>query len=150
MNEMQMTGHITLQVGPPELGIQTLELDSEEVEVRLQAKSGWTAAQGRHSVVVLSTDLTPELIREGFARDVVRLVQDTRKQQDLERTARIRIYLKLELPELSAAIEENLSYIIGETLAIGIVYADPPAGVEMQDATLAAEQVRLGIEVVKG
>jgi len=43
-----------------------VELDSEDLQVRLQARPGWTAAQGRSSVVVLSTELTPELLAEGM------------------------------------------------------------------------------------
>ena len=43
-----------------------LTLDSEDIQVRLQAKDGWAAAQGRTCVVVLSTELTHELIREGL------------------------------------------------------------------------------------
>lgn len=150
MTEMQSTGHITLKLVTADGVTESVELDSEELEVRLQAKSGWTAAQGKHSVVVLSTELTPELLREGYARDLVRLVQDARKQNDLERTARIRIYLVMDGAELKQAISENLSYLLGETLAIEIVYAEAPLGLEMQAAVLAGEQVRLGIEVVKG
>ncbi len=149
MSEMQSDGCIVLEL-TGHGAAQTVTLDSEEVEVRLQAKSGWTAAQGRYSVVVLSTDLTPELIGEGLARDMVRLVQDTRKQQDLERTARIRIYICIDDSELTTAIRENLSYIVGETLAVEIVYSKAPVGVEMQNALLAGQEVQIGIEVVKG
>ncbi len=41
-------------------------LDSDDIQVRLQAKEGWAAAQGHAVVVVLATELTDELIREGL------------------------------------------------------------------------------------
>ena len=43
-------------------------LDADDLQVRLQAKPGWAAAQGRWCVVVLATELTPDLLREGSAR----------------------------------------------------------------------------------
>ena len=54
-----------------------VELDSDDLQVRLQAKEGWAAAQGHWCVVVLSTELTEELVREGLARDFVRALQET-------------------------------------------------------------------------
>ena len=39
-------------------------LDDQDIEVRLQAKEGWTAAQGPDVVVVLAIDLTPELTKD--------------------------------------------------------------------------------------
>ncbi len=95
---------------------ETIELDSEDVEIRLQANPGWAAAQGTQAVVVLSTELTPGLIRAGMARDVNRLVQERRKELELERTDRIDLYLYTESEMLQQAIEENRDYLIGETL----------------------------------
>jgi isoleucyl-tRNA synthetase len=42
-----------------------IELDNEDIEIRLAAKEGWAAAQGKGCVVVLATELTPELVKEG-------------------------------------------------------------------------------------
>ncbi len=96
---------------------QPIELDSDDVEVRLQANDGWAAAQGPQTVVVLSTELTPQLIRAGLARDVNRIVQDRRKEMNLERTDRIELYLLTESVELKQAITENQDYLTNETLA---------------------------------
>lgn len=95
-----------------------VELDSEDIQVRLQAKSGWAAAQGRKCVVVLATELTPELIREGLARDLVRVIQDRRKELNCNYTDRIAVGMVTESAELKQAVEENREYITNETLAI--------------------------------
>ena len=50
------------------------------MQVRLQAKPGWAAAQGKACVVVLSTELTPELVAEGLAREFVHAIQSGRKE----------------------------------------------------------------------
>ena len=80
---------------------QAIELDNEDIEVRLAAKDGWAAAQGKGCVVVLSTELTPELVAEGLARDVVRLIQDRRKEIGCEYTDRIEIGLVTTSAELA-------------------------------------------------
>ena len=107
---------------------QELELDSEDVAVRLQAREGWTAAQGERSVVVLATELTDELVREGFARDLVRLIQDRRKEMDCQFTDRIDVGILTESPELRTAIDENRDYITQETLAVELTFQRPADG----------------------
>ena len=88
---------------------ETVELDSEDIQVRLQAKPGWAAAQGPTCVVVLSTELTDALIREGLARDLVRHIQDRRKELDCQYTDRIEVGIVTDSGELRPAIEENRS-----------------------------------------
>ncbi|MFK7737473.1 MAG: isoleucine--tRNA ligase [Pirellulaceae bacterium] len=139
------------EAGTVELDLQgsAIELDGDDLEVRLQAKSGWTASQGKHCVVVLSTELTPELIREGYARDMVRLIQDTRKQMDLNFTDRILLYVATEADELLEAIRENEGYIVGETLGSELrLNGSIPANVTVNSFEVAEMQVKIGIEVV--
>src|SRR5207244_13000583 len=66
--ELTANGKVTLDIGG-----EKVELDNEDIQVRLQPKPGWAAAQGSNVVVVLSTELTPELLAEGLARDFVRI-----------------------------------------------------------------------------
>ncbi len=125
-------------------------LDSEDIEVRLQAKSGWTASQGKYSVVVLSTDLTPELIREGYARDLVRYIQDSRKQRDCQFTDRLQVFVRADDQQLQTAIQENEAYISGETLALELlINTEVPDSVEMQSFDIDGKPLEVGIEVVQ-
>ncbi len=71
-----------------------LNLTRDEVEIRLEARPGWSAAQGRAGVVVVSTDLTPELIEAGLIRELVHQVQSLRKERDLPYEARIRLAIR--------------------------------------------------------
>ena len=121
---------------------QEIELDAEDIEVRLQANDGWAAAQGPRAVVVLATELTPELIRSGLARDVNRLVQDRRKAMDLERTDRIELWFVTESEELQQALTENVDYLKQETLAESITMsACDRDGVEAVDVTIGDHQL---------
>lgn len=142
LGQLQSSGMIQLEVAG-----QQVQLDSTDVDVRLQAKSGWTAAQGRYCVVVLSTELTPELLREGYARDLVRLIQDSRKQHDLERTARVSVTLIFDNADLEQMLVENQEAIQRETLAIEII-RQAATGVQLQSAELAGETVQFGIQEV--
>jgi isoleucyl-tRNA synthetase len=144
LNQLKQHGKIQLI-----LDGTTVELDNQDVEVRLQARSGWTAAQGRLCVVVLSTELTPELISEGIARDLVRLIQDFRKSLDLQRDARIQLFLDFNASELQNAISQNQTYIMSETLTIELVTGPVPAEVSSQKHEIGESQIVIAIRVAK-
>jgi len=110
--DMEAHGQLDLELpdGP-------VTLAPDEIQIRLQAKEGWAAAQGRRCVVVLSTELTPGLIAEGYARDIVRALQSLRKQHDLEYTRRIRVRIVSDADEIRDAAESFKEYICRETLA---------------------------------
>ncbi len=75
--------------------------------------------------VLLDTALTPELEAEGFARDVIRAVQDERKNAGLNVSDRIR--LTLTVPEDKvASVEAHLALISRETLAYDPAEPDTP------------------------
>jgi len=88
-------------------------LDRAGIEpVRLQAKEGWAAAQGHAVVVVLSTELTDELILEGLARELVRTIQDRRKEMGCQFTDRITVdvgkaYRKLERTQMMVDVAKE-------------------------------------------
>ena len=66
---------------------------------------------------MLATELTPELVAEGLARDIVRLIQDRRKEIGCQYTDRIEVGVVTQSTELAAAIEHFHNYIAEETLA---------------------------------
>ena len=100
-------------------------LAADEFELALVPLDGVAAAAlpGNDAVVVLDTELTPELEAEGQARDLVRLVQQARKDRDLDVTDRIE--LRLRMPdELADQLEPHLDWIKGQVLAIGLTPSD--------------------------
>ena len=106
-------------------------LARDEVEVRITAKQGWAAANDKGVVVVLATELTPELVAEGMARDLVRVIQDRRKELGCEFTDRIEVGIETDSEELKASVEKFMEYLAGETLADSIT----PGSLDGAEAT---------------
>ena len=104
------SGRIELNAGGKDV-----VLTPDEVQVTLSAKEGWTATQGRDAVVILSTQLSDELLSEGRAREIVHHVQNARKELDLAYTDRITLRLDCS-QSLADDIRANLDYIQQETL----------------------------------
>ena len=101
-----------------------LEVEGETVafapdELLLDARSpaGFAAVEDRGFLAALNTELTPELVREGLARDAVRLVQDARKQAGLEVADRIELGLEADDPAARSALDEHGAALAQEVLA---------------------------------
>jgi len=85
------------------------------------------ALPGHGLVVSVSLDVTPELEREGVARDVVRQVQEARKATGLDVSDHIRLALAFSHNSgLREAVEEHLEMVAGETLADEVIFRDGP------------------------
>ena len=103
---------------------ETIELNGEEVEVRLTPKEGFSAAQGSGLVVVLTTEITEALKREGWVREFVRCVQDMRKEMRLAYDARIDVVVHTEDAALAETATSFQDAIAREVLAESLTLAD--------------------------
>jgi len=102
-------------------------LEPGEFELRLLPKDEATsrALPGDDTVVVLDVTLTPELEAEGMARDVVRLVQEARKNAGFDVRDRVEMQLSVP-PSARAAVEANRAVIAREVLALLVDLVDDP------------------------
>lgn len=98
-------------------------LQPGEYALKLVTKSDSASAPlpGGAGVVLLDITLTPELEAEGLARDVVRAVQQARRDADLNVSDRIVLTLGAE-PEVQAQLAPHEALIAGETLAVEVVW----------------------------
>lgn len=104
------------------LKIANQNLTKDLFEARLDIKDGVAGrafAQNK-AIVLLDTNITPELKREGMARDFVRLVQTMRKEKDFNVSDRIELFYQTSDTELNQALSENIEYIKAQVLATKI------------------------------
>ena len=124
-----------------ELNGEATDITSDMVSVNVNAKEGFTAAQEGDVCVILDTELSEDLIREGLARELVSKVQQMRKSKDFEMMDRITIYTGAD-DAVKAAIGAFKDWIMAETLADAIEEKD---GLEQFDLN----GHKTGIDVVK-
>ena len=126
---------------------EVLAILPDEVEVRVQAKSGYAVAADGAYLAALVTDLTPELVQEGLAREFVRRVQDLRKTAELDISDRIILYVAAT-DNLKAAIQVFKPYIQGETLATELSFAPAPPETVIISDEFDGERVSIGLKKV--
>jgi isoleucyl-tRNA synthetase len=125
-----------------------IDLDPGEYELRLTAADPGSASAlpGNTGLIALDTRVTPELAAEGAARDVVRVVQQARRDAGLSVSDRIRLTIGAD-GALADAVREHAGFVASETLAVsldvrpaGEVDADPqPAGDGLVKVAVAKE-----------
>ncbi|MDR2343775.1 MAG: class I tRNA ligase family protein, partial [Spirochaetaceae bacterium] len=105
-----------------EVGGRAIDLSAGKLDVKRIEKTGLKVINEGSLTVALDTEITEELALEGLARDLVRGVQNLRKESGLEVSDRICLYLSGP-PRLKRALDAYSEYISGETLAVETSYA---------------------------
>jgi isoleucyl-tRNA synthetase len=116
-------------------------LSPEDVNLVMEPLEGYQVEAEAGHAVALELDLDDELRREGLAREIVRAVQEARKQAGLDVSDRIELALGGD-DELLAAAREHEAYIAGETLATSVGYGADGAG---EKATIEGRELRIGV-----
>ncbi len=110
-----------------EVGGEQIELNEDEVLVQTESRGGLAVASDKGITVAVDISLTPDLIQEGYARDVVRYINTMRKEGGFALDDRIELFFRSE-GTLSEALEKFRRYIKQETLAVNMVAGEPPSG----------------------
>jgi isoleucyl-tRNA synthetase len=100
-----------------EVDDQSFDLTLEAVSITRREKENLKVLNEGSLTVALDPELTPELLREGIIRDLVRGIQNMRREMNLNVTDRIRLYLEGPKP-VREAVEEYQEHLAGETLAV--------------------------------
>jgi isoleucyl-tRNA synthetase len=116
---------------------ETVQVQPDEVIVSERPREGWSVVNEQGETVALDLELTPELVRAGLAREVVRLVQEARKNAGFEVSDRVQLVWQAG-GETAAALRENAGLVAGEVLATSMREADPgtPAGTVVREPEL--------------
>jgi isoleucyl-tRNA synthetase len=123
-------------------------LGTDDLSLALAPLEGYEVEAEAGHAVALQLEIDEELRRAGLAREVVRAVQDARKNAGLEITDRIDLGLGGDA-ELLAVAQEHEAYIAGEVLATSITFGDADgAGSTVSVATIDSRELRISVRPV--
>ena len=126
-----------------------LELTTEKIVVNREEKENLRVVNEGTLTVALDTGITPELLQEGAVRDLVRGVQNLRKERGLEVTDRIELTVSATGADatLAEAFDHFREYVMNETLAVSARWIDTaPEGaatIESGESSWEADIVRV-------
>ncbi len=133
---LEQTGQFDLEINEKiiTLGIDDVEISSQDIE-------GWLVANSGALTVALDVTISPELKKEGIARELINRIQNIRKDSGLEVTDKIEIVFQ-ENEAIQEAIATNEHYIKNETLTESIEFAsDVINGTEIAFDDIATQLV---------
>ena len=135
MAQLKADGKVSFTVDGSEV---VLEMD--DVLVDTAEKDGFVSSGDNNLTVVLDTNLTPELVEEGFVREIISKVQTMRKEANFNVTDRIRVYYdgNAKIAEILAAND-----IKGDVLAVEVVAGK--GGELSKEWNINGEKVTLGV-----
>ena len=113
-------------------------LTTEDVEIVTEDMPGWLVANDGKLTVALDITVTPELHREGIARELVNRIQNIRKSNGYEIVDKITIEIQ-KLDEINDAVKEYAGYIATQTLANSVTLVDnviQPTELDFEDFTV--------------
>jgi isoleucyl-tRNA synthetase len=143
----RLRARLNVAVQPADDGPE-VELLPEETDVRLHGREGYALAEERGLVVAVDVELTPELEREGLARDLVRRIQALRKEADYELDDRIVTYCDAG-DEITSVVDEWGEYIEAETLSVELVQGNVPDDADVQESlALGGHAATVGVKRV--
>ncbi|MGE5138794.1 MAG: DUF5915 domain-containing protein, partial [Rudaea sp.] len=131
---------------PVQVDGETLELAPEELNVQVLDMPGWSVAEENGYMMAVDTRVTPDLQREGLARELVRQVQTMRKDAGFRIEDRISTRFETASDLVRAAVQEFGDYIRRETLSDELTEAAPDQDWYVAEARLDGQQVKLGVQ----
>ena len=127
-----------------------IKLDNEDFTVKSNmilinsiSKEGFDVALEDNDFIILNTELTPDLINEGIAREFVSKVQNLRKQNNFDIVDRINIYYSGD-KDIDESVDSFKDFIKNETLALEVIKRESSAVVDLN-----GHECRIDVEVVK-
>ena len=138
--ELDGQGHITLK-----LSTGDIELTADDLLISAEQLENSFAVTDNGYTVALDTELTDELIAEGFVREIISKVQTMRKDADFNVTDHIDVTIKGS-EKLEKIIADHLGDIAGDVLADSVKLAEPEGTVKEWD--INGENAVIGVKVV--
>ena len=138
MDELKEKGSLTFDVNGT-----NVVLSEEDLLIDMAQTEGFVSDGDNTITVVLDTKLTPELIEEGFVREIISKVQTMRKEADFQVTDKIVISCKGN-EKIEQLIKANADQIKSEVLAVDVKFDE--ANGYVKDWSINGENVTMGVE----
>jgi isoleucyl-tRNA synthetase len=138
MDELNKVGFITLKINDTDI-----QLEKDDLLIEMTQMEGFEANSDYGITVVMDTNLTPELIEEGFVRELVSKIQTMRKDAGFEVMDKINVYVSGN-DKIAALFRKNESQIKAVVLADQII-EDTAKGF-VKDWNINGEDVTIGVE----
>ena len=137
MQELKSTGLLTLDING-----NKVELSEEDLLIETAQTEGYVTETEGEISVVLDTNLTPELIEEGFVREIISKIQTRRKEAGFEVMDKICIYVK-DNDKIVEIMKEHQDEIMKDVLAENVVTGETEGYVK--EWNINKEKVTLGV-----
>ena len=141
MKELRDNGVLVLDIDG-----NSVELAEEDLLIETAQSEGYVTETDGETSVVLDTNLTPELIQEGFVREIISKVQTMRKEAGFEVMDKILVYAK-DNDKIMDIMKANQDEIKCEVLAENIVLGDAEG--YTKEWNINKEAVTLGVSKVQ-
>jgi len=137
MDELKAKGALVFDVAGTEVS-----LSEEDLLIEMSQKEGYVSEADNYMTVVLDTNLTPELIEEGFVYEVISKIQTMRKDADFEVMDHIRVAINGN-EKIAEVVRKNETAIAQKVLADEILI-DTPLEIS-REWNVNGENVTIGV-----
>ncbi len=127
-----------------DMGAEQITVTPADFEITSEDMPGWLVTSEGKLTVALDITVTPELQREGIARELVNRIQNIRKDSGLEVTDKIAVQIEA-LESVKDAVAEYGGYIGGQTLALSVECTAEPAGEFVVESDVNDEPLKIAI-----
>jgi len=127
---------------------QSVELAPEQVLIQALPREGFAVQAEGGVVVALDTHLSPELLAEGRAREIVRHIQTLRKEAGFDLSDRIETEYRAQ-GDAAQALAAWADYIKAETLSLTLQASDAPSGEKSESFKLDGQPVTVAVKRIK-
>ena len=116
--ELDENGAVTLTLSTGEV-----KLGAEDLLIEVKQTEGFESVSGNNVIVALDTHITPELLEEGFVREIISKLQTMRKEADFNVTDNINVCMTGN-EKIAEITERNKAVICENTLALSVSYTE--------------------------
>ena len=141
--EIEASESITLEVGGEQITVTPADF-----EITSEDMPGWLVTSEGKLTVALDITVTPELLREGVARELINRIQNIRKDSGFEVTDKINVEIEAK-EAVREAVAEFAAYIGGQTLAVDVHTAAEPKGEVVVDSDVNDEPLKIAVTRIK-